>query len=49
MMSGWASVSLITPMPDVAPSNLSSVDSNFVLKYELSRLWIERTKPFSLL
>ena len=32
MMSGCASVSLMTPIPDVAPSNLSSDGSNLVRK-----------------
>ena len=32
IINGWASVSLITPIPDVAPSNLSRFASNLVLK-----------------
>ena len=47
--SGCASVSLITPIPAVLPSNRSSVGSNLERKYEFSRLWMERTNPFSLL
>ena len=46
--SGCASVSLMTPIPE-APLNFGSSDSNFVLKYDDSRLWILRKNPSDVL
>ena len=43
---GWASVSLMTPMPEL-PLNFPSSGSKRVRKYVLSKLWMLLKKPSS--